>query len=170
MRKLSVIAITAVSSLFLNCASAATLSGSSVDVDASVDVASPSSLSATWTKGPLLQAGSHPGGTRIGSMSVSNLGNNYGWVIYSDGTYSQMSGGGAYTSYKFINSDGSALYARVHSGAYPGVSYGAGTGIGTGPATFIPANHTSVDFELINTQNLNAGTYSAMLSVSAYNN
>lgn len=168
MRKLSVIAITAASALFLNSASAATLSGASVDVDASVDVAAPSALSATWTKVPALQVGSNPEGTKIGSMSVTNLGGNDGWAIYSDGTYSQLTSG--YTAFKFTNTDGSALYARVHGATYPGVSHGQGTALGTGPVTFIPATYSSVDFTLNSVQTLNAGTYSAMLSVSAYNN
>lgn len=168
MRKLSVIAITAASALFLNSASAVTLSGASVDVNASVDVTAPSVLSATWTKVPALQVGKNPEGTKVGSMSVTNLGGNYGWAIYSDGTYSQMTN--LYTIYKFTNTDGSALYARVHNGAYNGVTYGQGTAIGTGPITFIPAAITSVDFTLNAPQTLNAGTYSAMLSVSAYNN
>ncbi|HGF6376830.1 TPA: CD15/CS22/SEF14 family fimbrial major subunit [Escherichia coli] len=165
MRKLPFIAFVAAFSMN---SFAATLSGPSVDVDASVDVTASSAISASWVKVPALQAGQHSIGTKIGSMEVSNVGANYGWVIYTDGSASTLEGGNTY--YKFTHDDGSAIKAWVDFTNYSGITYGAGTGIGTGPATFIPAQHASVDFSLPYEQTLKAGTYAATLSVAAYNN
>lgn len=168
MRKLPMIVFAAAAAFSMNTFAVSLDTSSAVDVDATVDVVAPSVLSASWTKVPALQAGTLPEATKIGSMEVSGLGDNTGWVIYTDGSNSQLTYG--YTTYIFKNADGSSLRARVHDVKYPGVQYGAGTGVGTGPIAFIPAQYNSVDFVLTQAQTIGAGTYSATLSVAAYNN
>lgn len=166
MRKLSIFALATAFSM--NAFAVTVDKNNSVDVDASVDVAAPSALSASWTKVPTLNTGLQAHGTKIGTMNVSNLdAANAGWVIYTDGSASTLSNG--YTKYTFSNVDGSSITARVFAAEYAGVTYGQGTAVGTGPITFIPSQHSSVDFKLDETQRVNAGTYSATLSVASYN-
>lgn len=166
MRKLSIFALATAFSM--NAFAVTVDKNNSVNVDASVDVAAPSALSASWTKVPTLSTGLQAQGTKIGTMNVSNLdAANAGWVIYTDGSASSLSNG--YTKYTFSNVDGSSITARVFDSQYAGVTYGRGDAVGTGPITFIPSQYSSVDFKLNEAQSVNAGTYSATLSVASYN-
>ncbi|EJI6955565.1 CD15/CS22/SEF14 family fimbrial major subunit [Escherichia coli] len=168
MRKLPIIAFAAAAAFSMNAFAATVDTAHAVNVDASVDVAAPSSVSATWTKVPTLSVGEQPSRTKIGSMNVTNVGSNDGWVIYTDGSASSLSDGS--TKYTFTNPDGSSITARIYDDEYQGIKYGAGTAVGTGPITFIPAKYNTVDFKLNATQSVKAGTYSATLSVATYNN
>ncbi|HBI9821780.1 TPA: CD15/CS22/SEF14 family fimbrial major subunit [Escherichia coli] len=167
MRKLPIIAFAAAAAFSMNAFAVTVDTANAVNVDASVDVAAPSLVSATWTKGPTLSVGEQPRGTKIGSMNVTNVGSSYGWVIYSNGGAASVSQGS--TKYTFTNADGSTITARINDDEYPGIIYGNGTAEGIGPSTFIPAQHNTVDFKLNAAQNVNAGTYSATLSVATYN-
>ena len=168
MRKLPIIAFAAAAAFSMNAFAVTVDTANAVNVDASVDVAAPSLVSATWTKVPTLNVGKQPQKTKIGTMNVTNLGSSDGWVIYSNGGGSSLSSGS--TKYTFTNTDGSTITARIYDDEYSGITYGAGTNVGTGPITFIPAKYNSVDFKLNAAQNVNAGTYSATLSVATYNN
>ncbi|MED8075256.1 CD15/CS22/SEF14 family fimbrial major subunit [Escherichia coli] len=168
MRKLPIIAFAAAAAFSMNAFAVTVDTANAVDVEASVDVAAPSLVSATWIKGPTLSVGAQPRGTKIGSMNVTNVGSSDGWVIYSNGSAASLSAGS--TKYTFTNADGSTITARINDDEYPGIIYGAGTDAGTGPNTLIPAQYNTVDFKLNTAQNVNAGTYSATLSVATYNN
>ncbi|ENC0564835.1 CD15/CS22/SEF14 family fimbrial major subunit [Escherichia coli] len=168
MRKLP-IAILAAAVFSVNTY-AATLTGSSVDVDASVDVAAPTTLSASWTPVTGLVAGTHPDNMAIGNLSVANLGSAYGWVVFTNAGSGDSVFEGNTAHYIFRNDDGSTIKSYVSILDYPGVKHGEGTGIGKGPSTFIPSQYSNVNFKLAGEQQMNAGTYRATLSVSAYNN
>ncbi|EEQ8256205.1 hypothetical protein ACSFFL_004941 [Escherichia coli] len=167
MRKLPIAFLTA--AIFSVNAYAATLTGSSVDVDASVNVTDPTAIAASWTPAVGLQAGTHPEHTQIGSLNVSNLGSAYGWVIYQNAGSNDAVFEGNAAHYIFRNQDGSSIKAHVSISDYPGIAHGEGTGIGKGPSTFIPAQYSDVNFVLSGAQQMNAGTYRTTLSVSAYN-
>ncbi len=166
MRKFSIIAaiVTVFSATTSNAAT--TLEGNPASVEASVDVISPTFLSASWQKVPALQPGNHNSQTKVGSLTVSGLGNNYGFVTYGNSNTVWDNG---YTKFKFAHADGSFINVRLFESDYPGLTHGPGTSIGTGPATFIPAQYPTVDFKLDGSQELRAGTYSTTISVSAYN-
>ncbi|HBC0974495.1 TPA: CD15/CS22/SEF14 family fimbrial major subunit [Escherichia coli] len=165
MRKFSILA--AIVTVFsATTANASTLAGNSASVEASVDVISPTVLSASWQKVPALQPGHNYSQTKVGSLTVSGVGNNFGFVAYGNGNTEWDNG---YTKFKFAHDDGSFINVRLFESDYPGVVHGAGTSIGTGPATFIPAKYSTVDFKLDGSQELKAGTYSTTISVSAYN-
>ncbi|ENC3424729.1 CD15/CS22/SEF14 family fimbrial major subunit [Escherichia coli] len=170
MRKFTTITLAALAAFSMTTASAVTLSGTPVNVDASVDVVAPEVLSATWTPVPALQAGVVPQDTKIGTISVTNLGSNHGWAIYAASGSNDAEVNNGATEYTFRNDDGSVLKGRVNPANYAGVSYGQGAIIGTGPVTFLPAAHTSVDLVTPTQQQVKAGTYTATLSISAYNN
>ncbi|EMS3681755.1 CD15/CS22/SEF14 family fimbrial major subunit [Escherichia coli] len=168
MRKLPIIAFAAAAAFSMNAFAVTVDTANAVNVDASVDVAAPSSVSATWTKVPTLSVGTLPQKTKIGSMNVTNVGSSAGWTIYTDGSGSSLTSGS--TKYTFANADGSTITARIYDDEYSGITYGAGTNVGTGPITFIPAQYSTVDFKLNAAQSVKAGTYSATLSVATYNN
>ncbi len=167
MRKLPIAILAA--AVFSANAFAATLTGPSVDVDASVDVAAPTTITASWTPVTGLVAGVQPDRTAIGNLSVANVGSATGWVVFTNGgTDSVFEGSAAH--YIFRNTDGSFVKAHVSISDYPDVKHGQGTGIGKGPSTFIPAQYSNVNFILTGAQQMNAGNYRTTLSVSAYNN
>ncbi|EFH9652699.1 hypothetical protein F9I95_23100 [Escherichia coli] len=170
MRKFPVIAFAAFSLFSTSSFAAARLSGSPVQVQADVTVGTTSTLNANWLPVTNLPAGLSQSGTRVGSLTVTGLGSSdAGWVVYADGSTGEHTN--AITKYKFTHESGrNSFYALISDKTYPGVSYGSGAGIGTGPATFISSNITAVDFVTNTQNNLTAGVYSATLSVSAYNN
>lgn len=170
MRKLPIAILAAAAFSVNSYAAIATLTGSSVNVDASVDVTAPTAITASWTPVTGLQAGIHTHGTKIGSLSVANLGSADGWAVFTNAGSGGSETENGRTNYIFRNSDGSFVKTQVIVERYDGSAYGPGTGIGAGPATFFPSKHSSVDFLLNGEQQMNAGTYSATLSVSAYNN
>ncbi|ELT6908073.1 CD15/CS22/SEF14 family fimbrial major subunit [Salmonella enterica] len=167
MRKLP-IAILAAAAFSAN-AFAVTLTGPSVDVDASVNVTAPTSITASWTPVTGLVAGVQSDRTAIGNLSVANLGSNDGWAVFTNAGGDSVFEGNA-SHYIFRNTDGTSVKAHVSISDYAGVTHGQGTGIGKGPSTFIPAQHSNVNFLLTGDQQMNAGTYRATLSVSAFNN
>ncbi len=60
MRKLPIIAFAAAAAFSMNAFAVTVDTANAVNVDASVDVAAPSSVSATWTKVPTLSVGTLP--------------------------------------------------------------------------------------------------------------
>ncbi|BBS80021.1 TPA: hypothetical protein GF637_22075 [Escherichia coli] len=167
MRKLP-IAILAAAAFSAN-AFAATLTGSSVDVAASVDVTAPTTITASWTPATGLEAGVKPDHTKIGNLSVANIGSADGWAVFTNAGSNDSVFEGNAAHYIFRNADGSSVKAHVSISDYTGVTHGEGTGIGKGPSTFIPAQFSDVNFVLSGEQQMNAGTYRTTLSVSAFN-
>ncbi|MGC9920448.1 hypothetical protein P4I38_23440 [Escherichia coli] len=168
MRKLPIAILAA--AVFSANAFATTLTGPSVDVDASVNVTAPTTITASWTPVTGLVAGVQPDRTAIGNLSVANVGSADGWAVFTNAGSADSVFEGNAAHYIFRNDDGSSVKAHVSISDYDGVKHGPGTGIGKGPSTFIPAQHSNVNFILTGDQQMNAGTYRTTLSVSAFNN
>lgn len=150
------------------------LTGSPVNVPASVNVQAPApSLLASWAPSASpVYSGERADGTSIGRLNVSGVGSNAGFVVYSS-TGDAIGDPTEGVVFSFKNPSGSKLTAAVDTSGVAGTYKADDIGEigGSGPAIFVPfkdQGDTSLGFYLKGTQTLEPGTYSANVTVSSY--
>ena len=167
MRKFALIAIAA--SMMSSSAFAYYLDGDAVDMSANTTVSKLLTFNAVWAaEAVTLDAADQlADSTKLGNISVS--GNGFlGYAIY--GPSAVLNPGGVQII-EFIHEDGtSKLNGRVSKTLYPLLNTGCSAALGFNAGVCMEAaNATSLDVTSHQTQSPKAGSYTASLTVQAYN-